>query len=203
MAARDNLHSRVVAWMKVILPLIALVILSTLFMVARHGKDGVTLPFSQKDLAEMAREQRVLRPRFAGVTEQGRKVEVAAETATPRDGDHNVVDATELSGSMETGDQGRIDVSSRSGTILAERSRVILRGEVEIVTSTGYTIETDELESSLDRAEMETPGPVTANGPLGHLEAGRMEVTLAEDDQNDVTVVFKDGVWLVYLPPNQ
>lgn len=202
MAARDNLHSRVVAWLKVVLPLLALALLSTLFLVARSNDPDATLPYSRTDLAQMASEQRVERPSFAGVTREGRRIEVAAETAVPHADDQNVIEATALSGTLHTGQDGRIDVSSRKGTLFAETARATLRGQVEIVTTTGYTIRTEELETALDRVEMATPGPVAAEGPLGRIDAGRLTVVPGARE-NEVAVVFKDGVKLVYVPPSQ
>ena len=85
MAAPDNLHSRVVSWLKIILPLAALALLSTLFLVARIGDPNATLPFTEKDLEEMASEQRVDGPDFSGTTPEGRAIRMSAQTATPRD----------------------------------------------------------------------------------------------------------------------
>ena len=43
MAAHDNFHSQLVGWSKIILPLGALALLSTLFLFARSGADGSKL----------------------------------------------------------------------------------------------------------------------------------------------------------------
>ena len=56
MAAPDNLHSRIVGWLKVILPLSALALLSSVFLVARQGDFERTTPYSVRDLEEMASE---------------------------------------------------------------------------------------------------------------------------------------------------
>ncbi|PRY23069.1 lipopolysaccharide export system protein LptC [Aliiruegeria haliotis] len=201
MATRDNLHSWVVAWLKVILPLCALALLSTLFLVARHGEEETELPFTEQQLEEMASEQRVDVARFSGTTEEGRSIEVSALSATPRPDDLNIVDTAMMVGTLETGDHSSIHVTSDAGTVLAEESRAQLRGNVRIETSTGYTILTEELETALDSMNMDTTTEVTAEGPLGRIDAGRMTVTSGEGD--DVSVVFKDGVKLLYLPQTQ
>ncbi|MFV0361047.1 hypothetical protein [Tropicimonas sp.] len=202
MAARDNLHSRVVAWLKVILPLTALALLSTLFLIARSNDPGGKLPFSERDLAQMARQQRVDEPRFAGVMRDGRRIEISARSAMPRGGDLNVVDAEEFRGSLDTGDASRLDVSALGGTLVADSSRATLRGAVEVVTSTGYTIRSDEMETALDRIDLISPGPVVAEGPLGRIAAGRMDVAPGAAE-NEVSVAFKGGVRLLYVPPSQ
>ncbi|SFC78928.1 lipopolysaccharide export system protein LptC [Tropicimonas isoalkanivorans] len=202
MAARDNLHSRVVAWLKVILPLAALALLSTLFLVARSGPDA-KLPFSQKDLEEMASEQRVEAPEFAGLTKEGRAMNISARTATPRDTAGHVVDAVGIRGQLETGDDSSIQLSADEGTVYSLKSLAHLQGNVRVNTSTGYTIDAEELNAALNRTDVETPGPVTAEGPLGRIDAGRMVVTQMGQERDDVTLVFKDGVKLIYLPQNQ
>ncbi|SNT24774.1 LPS export ABC transporter periplasmic protein LptC [Tropicimonas sediminicola] len=203
MAAFDNLHSRVVAWLKVLLPLMALALLSSLFLVARTGDNSDSLPFSEQDLEQMASEQRVDGPEFSGVTEDGKAITLNARSATPRDAKASVVDAVEVSGTMETGDNSSIRLTSDAGTVHATESRTVLRGNVHISTSTGYQVDTDELSAALDRTDMETTGPVSGTGPIGSIDAGRMVVTQSGEDRDSVTVVFKDGVRLLYVPGNQ
>ncbi len=207
MAAPDNLHSHVVSWLKIILPLTALALLSTLFLIARTGDPDATLPFSESDLKEMASEQRVDAPEFAGVTEEGRSIRVSALSATPRDGSNDVIDASQLTGTVDTGDGGHIDITSDMGTVLMDQSITVLKGNVRIVTSTGYTIDTEELTTSMDQTHMETTGAVVAVGPPGTIHARKMIVTPSggdgEETAEDVSVVFKGGVKLIYVPQIQ
>ncbi|MDV7145121.1 LPS export ABC transporter periplasmic protein LptC [Tropicimonas sp. TH_r6] len=206
MAARDNLHSRVVAWLKILLPLSALAILSSVFLMARQGEISGELPFSKKDLEEMANEQSIDSPVFSSVTDDGKRIVVTAQTATPRTGDYSVVDAVVLHGTLEETDGETIDVRSETGTVFSSDSRTILRGNVRIATSSGYRLVTEELTSYMDRTEMETAGPVSGDGPLGTIEAGRMFVTsepIGEGPEEKITVVFKDGVKVIYDPGTQ
>ena len=53
---------------------------------------------------------------------------------------------------------------------------------------------------------METTGPVFGTGPMGTIEAGRMFVTSQQTSDNaaeQVSVVFKDGVKVIYQPQTQ
>ena len=62
MATAGDGHSRLVFWLKIVLPLIALAILSTLFLVSRNiGGDG-TVPFSDVDLDALARDPQLTAP---------------------------------------------------------------------------------------------------------------------------------------------
>ena len=64
-------HSRLVGWLKVALPLTALALLSTLFLVARKIDPEAALPYAEVDVAERIREPRMTAPTYAGVTEDG------------------------------------------------------------------------------------------------------------------------------------
>ena len=59
MPTHDNLHSRIVGWLKIILPLSALALLSSVFFVARFKEHG-TIPYSRIALREMASGQTVV-----------------------------------------------------------------------------------------------------------------------------------------------
>jgi len=67
MAACDNTYSRVVAWLRIALPLLALAILSTLFLLARTIDPAQNLPYADIDIDELTREQRIGNPQFAAV----------------------------------------------------------------------------------------------------------------------------------------
>ncbi len=53
MATYDNTYSRVVAWLKILLPLLALAILSTLFLVARTIDPAQNIPYADVDIDEL------------------------------------------------------------------------------------------------------------------------------------------------------
>ena len=71
-----------------------------------------------------------------------------------------------------------------------------------IVSSSGYTAETETLRAGLRDLFAETDGQIHAEGPLGRFVAGRMRLT-AEEDGETVQMLFTDGVKLVYLPQSQ
>ena len=60
MAAATNFHSAIVGWLKILLPLAALMLLSTLFLFARSTAPSDDIPFADIDAA--AAEQRVSAP---------------------------------------------------------------------------------------------------------------------------------------------
>ncbi|HDR29767.1 MAG TPA: hypothetical protein ENN83_14595, partial [Rhodovulum sp.] len=62
MASHDNAYSRFIALAKIVLPLAALGILSTLFLISRDTPSGDDLPYSRVAVDELIREQRIGAP---------------------------------------------------------------------------------------------------------------------------------------------
>ena len=81
--ARGNFYSRIVEWLRIALPLIAIGILSTLFLLSEAPDPERALPYAEVDVAQLARELRLSEPRFAGVTPEGREITLRAEAAAP------------------------------------------------------------------------------------------------------------------------
>ena len=71
MATSENLHSKLVVWAKVTLPLLALGLLATLFLFSRKIDPTDAIPYADVDVEERAREPRLTMPTYAGVTSDG------------------------------------------------------------------------------------------------------------------------------------
>jgi lipopolysaccharide export system protein LptC len=113
-AGHENLHSRVVAWLKIILPLTALGILSTLFLFSRTIDPSDAIPYATVDVEERAREPRVTAPAYAGVTSDGARLSMTAAEARPGAG----TGAGAIVGSVIASPRG-------SGTPIRDRRRAV------------------------------------------------------------------------------
>lgn len=198
MATHDNTHSWVVAWLKIVLPLLALAILSTLFLVSRTIDPSDAIPYATVDVDELVREPRITAPTYAGVTSDGAALTVSAAEARPRSAD--AAGATALHAALETPDGARTDVIAAQGSLDAANKLVRLEGGVRITSSSGYEIATDTLVVELGKTAAESAGAIEANGPLGHLTAGRFTLTMDPAVAGAYLLVFKDRVKLVYQP---
>lgn len=200
MATYDNTYSRVVAWLKVLLPVIALVLLSTMFLISRTIDPSRAIPFANVDVDGMVRDQRISGPAFSGVTKDGAALSFQAETARPLPDRTDGLSAERLTAQIDTPDGARVDIEAADALIDGGANLLSLSGGVVVTTSTHYRIEAERLTSQMDRAVLESDGPVTATGPLGTLEAGSARVAPVEQDASTYLLVFKDGVKLVYVP---
>lgn len=199
MALGDNTYSRVVTWLKVLLPLMALGILSTMFLLSRSVEPIDQIPFSEGDLADRAAREQVTAPFFAGVTDRGDAVTVSAESARPdRSGQGRLI-VEQLRTRINLTEGAEVTFRADSGSIDDPGDNATLEGNVVVESDGGYRIETDQLSTRLRSIAAETDGDISGTGPLGEFSAGRMELRPTGD--NDlVQLVFTNGVKLVYRP---
>ncbi len=200
MTTYDNSYSRFVALTKVILPIVALGILSTLFLFSRNIDPTQSIPYADVDVEGLAREQRIGAPNYAGVTEDGAAISITAKSARPSPNNTKIVTATGLTAIIEDALDGRIEIIADDGVINTDQQFVTLQGGVQILTSTGYIIDTAGLTAALNETSVVTDGRVTAEGPLGTLNAGQMVLETQNGPDGSHLLVFKGGVKLIYDP---
>jgi lipopolysaccharide export system protein LptC len=200
MLGRDNFHSTLVAWLKVLLPLAALGILSTLFLVSRTINPEDAIPFAEVDVADRIREPRVTAPTWAGMTEDGSALTVTAAEARPAGTADTNANATSLRAVLEMPDGGQAELVAATGRLDIAAQRLIVEGGVTVTTSSGYTLRTEALDAALDRTALTAPGALEGDGPGGHLNAGSMELTATGGTPKRYVMVFKNGVRLLYRP---
>ena len=196
--ARDNLHSWLVAFFKVVLPLAALAILSTLFLVSQGVDPEDAIPYAEVDVADRVRAPRVTDAAYAGMTADGAALTMQASDARPGTaGSQNAGRATGLTGRLETPDGGTTDLVAGAAQLDAMAGRMLLSGGVTLVSSTGYRIEAAALSVATDRTALDSDGAVRASGPIGTLTAGALHIG---QSGAGYVVVFKGGVSLIYEP---
>lgn len=194
---RADGYSRLVAWMKILLPLLALAILSTLFLVSRTVDPTQSIPYADVDVEGLARDQRIGSPAYSGMTEDGTAIRIAAESARPEDAGNRLVTVTP-SARIDLPGGRSLTVEAEGGTIDREDGTATLTGAVRVASSDGYRIETAGLSARLDRTRLASDGPVAGEAPFGTLTAGRMVVTGTE--AGDYVLRFEGGVKLIYRP---
>lgn len=187
-------RSRVVAWAKVLLPLAALALLSTVFLLARETGGPVAIPYAR--LAEIAREPRLDRARLSGVAPDGTTLALTAERVTPlaRRPEVFALAAPRL----ETdGAEGAVTLVAARGEVDAAERTLRLSGGVRIESSTGIVVEAPEMAADLATGTARA-GPVTATAPLGEIVAGGLLFSQGEGD--GARLVFNRGVRVLYHP---
>ncbi|MCV6587149.1 MAG: hypothetical protein OIF47_16605 [Marinibacterium sp.] len=191
-------YSRFVSFLRVALPLAALGLLSSLFLLARGVETTPDIPFAESEITDRTREQTITAPVYAGVTRKGEEIMVTAETSSPGI-DGGPASAETLSGRMILKDNSEITLVSDDGSFDLQDQRASFIGNVVIESTLGYRMETALLHSAMDRIEATAPGRVDGTGPIGELTAGRMEIT-SDPETDNIHLFFNDGVHLIYDP---
>ncbi len=192
----DNRHSARVARLKVLLPLIALAILSTVFLLADRRDPGAGAAFGPGDPGAKAEDGRIVAPDYSGVAANGAALYLTAAQARPIEPGGEIA-AEEVRGIWEGTDGGRVVVTSNDGRLGAAGKTATLTGNVDIVTDSGFRLTSRRMEVDAEAGRLVSPGPVEGTGPPGRIDAGAMQV---EQSGGHPLITFTGGVKLLYDP---
>ncbi|MEL6684229.1 MAG: hypothetical protein AAFN63_00200 [Pseudomonadota bacterium] len=197
MVPADNTYSQLVGWAKIILPLCALGLLSTLFLFARSS----TAPsdIALEEVAAIAREQRVSAPTFSGLTEEGATIVISANSARPDDTQPDKISIDDIQMRMDNTDGSNIEVTATQGEIDGRAQVASFLGLARLMTSSGYEMETNGLIAELQTGLVTSDGLLEIRAPFGQLTAGKVTFQVASDDIAQ-QMLFTDGVRLLYIP---
>ncbi|MDU8942388.1 LPS export ABC transporter periplasmic protein LptC [Ovoidimarina sediminis] len=195
----ENFHSRLVAWMKILLPLAALSILSSVVFFARENEDVRDIPFLMTGETD-APDQRIAAPEYQALTDDGARVKLTAREVTPSEEDEGWLDISNVAGRIETRSGRVFQATAPGGRVNFSVDEAELSGIVSVDTSDGFHMLSDALRLKLDSTFAETGGAVRGEAPFGVLEAGGMRLGEAEGSLGSELMVFNGGVKLVYQP---
>lgn len=194
MARADNRYSRFVATLKILLPLAALGLLSTLFLLARDGEEGRGLP-----VGEILAEGEMADFRYTARTEGG-ALTVTGERAAPRAANYARVEVSGLAAILDGEGGVQTRLTAESGLLDRREERATFTGAVRVETSDGWRIDSAALETAFDGAWVESPGAVEVTGPGLDLSAGAMRLEESAAGTQAGHALFNGGVRLVYTP---
>jgi len=194
-------YSRLVGTAKVVLPLTALAILSTLFLVARRIDTEAAIPYATVDVRELAREARIGEPRYAGMTADGAAITVTAARAVPGDAAVSTLQAADMVAQIDLADGTVVGITAPAGRLDSPGGLAELAGGAVVTLSTGWRAETATLTAALDATRVVADTRIDATGPLGDLTAGGMVLTQGtRPGEPGPVLLFTDGVRLLYDP---
>ncbi|SDY67831.1 hypothetical protein [Citreimonas salinaria] len=194
---RTGFYSRIIAWLKILLPLAALVLLSTLFLLSRDTQDAIAPEIGARLGVDGVSREQVREPSFAGVTERGETVSVVARSARP-EGDGAVVAET-VTAIVTLDDGTRIEMMAPSARLTESENEARLEGGVRFRSTSGYSFETEGLVARLDTVAGRSLGSIKGEAPAGTIEAGGMSISPGAT-KDDVQLVFTESVKMVYVP---
>lgn len=192
-------HSRMVSLLKVLFPLLALALLSTLFLLSRTIDPETAVPFADKEIQDRLRDQQVTGPFFSGTTANGDLISFSAERLTTPEKEIGANRAENIQVVLELANGTTVKLEANVAHFEMVKDRAELAGNVVIRTSTDYVIRSDLLTTQMTDLDVRSPGPVRASSPMGALTAGSMALTSSGEGEA-AQFVFKNDVKLIYDP---
>jgi lipopolysaccharide export system protein LptC len=202
MATGRGLHSRVVAVLKVGLPLVALGMLSALFLIQTEDSLGPGIRFTEGDLEALGSGLRISNPVFTGTTRDGAPFRFTAELVIPDAAPPEHAAIEELTGELALVDGPVIELEADAGELAIEAEELALSGDVRIVTSDGYSVAAERVTLDLEAGTLVAGDAVVTEGPLGRIDSGTLEIAPSAPGADQAhRFSFGNGVRLVYDPP--
>ena len=202
MAVFENTYSRFVAGLKIILPLVAIGILASLFLVSKKPTSGAGPNGSDGSDSQGHYKPGISNPSLSGVTENGTHYTLNAGLAQPIDGNPESILLTEIAGFVTSAEGLQVEFFASAGSIEGAESKAVLKSGVRLITSDGYQIETDQIEADFSDVSLVTSGQIVAEGPMGQITAGQMLLQQQSQTGSGTSyeLIFKNGVKVVYSP---
>lgn len=193
-------HSRTVGVLKVLLPLLALVSLSLVFLLARTIDPRQAIAAAEIDVQERARDPRLSGARFAGVTEDGAALTIQTDTARSSPDGVMRLAVTGIALLLEGPAGEMMAIEAGAGVLDRGLGRFAMQGGIEIIATPGYRLTTDSANGFLDSTLIQMPQAVSGSAPAGEISAGRLEMRADSSVPPRYRLVFSDGVRFNYQP---
>lgn len=210
-----DFRTRLVAILKVGLPLVALGMIATLFLIpADDGPQGGGISFTEGDMEALGEGMSVTSPILTGTSESNDRFRFTAERVVPDAAPPTRADMTRVAGEIDFDRGTTMRVSAPVAAFDLESQRIALGGPVLIDTSDGYAMRAEAMDLDLARGVLEAGQSVTASGPLGEITSGTLRIepgsssgSSAGDAPGDASgdaearlFSFGNGVRLIYVP---
>jgi lipopolysaccharide export system protein LptC len=195
-ATEYNLHTRVVNILKLVLPLIALVLLATLFLFSHKINPEDAIPYATVDVADRLQDPKMTDAGYSAMTKDGSSLVVSAAEARPGSDGSSM---KQVVGTLTTPNGSKTDLVAATAQMNSDSSYLALGGGMQIDTSGGYRILTEGAEVSTEQMQVESTGAITGTGPIGDLSADKMVLSQSVKD-GPYLMVFKGNVRLLYKP---
>ena len=199
MQSRIDRHTRIVAYAKIILPIIALGLLSTLFLLSKSTDPISSIPFSEADIEERTRNQQISSPEVFGVTSRGDLVALNAAFARQSDDNSDITIAEKVATSIKLVSGAEVNMQAGAAEYDTKSGEIRLSSAVKTTTTNGYTFEATALNINMFELLVESEGEVRGRGPATSLTAGQMRIEVPQGEK-DAHLLFSNGVKLIYTP---
>ena len=196
---KDDKYSTLVAILKIILPSLAIIILSALFLLPDNRTKIKTLNKIDKSTLSIVKKSGIIKPSFRGTLATGSNLELYAAEITTKNDDRNIVEVNEISARLELSKKNWANASAKNGLININKQIIKLVGKVSVNVSNGILIETSDLNMFYAKSLVKTDKTVFMKGPFGTIKAGAAKFYHVKQKSNTgYVLLFNKGVKMHY-----
>ena len=196
---KDDKYSTLVAIFKVLLPSLALIILSTLFLLPDNRTKIQALNTIDKSTLDIVKKAGVNKPSFRGTLASGSNLELYATEIIPKNNDKKIIEINEISARLELNKNNWATASAKKGVVNISEQTAEMIGKVSVKSSNGVLIETSDLKVFYAKSLVKTEGEVFMKGPFGTITAGSAEFyDMNQNSGTGYVLLFNKGVKMQY-----
>ncbi len=200
MALSHTSYSRMVSWLKILLPLIALTVLGTVFLFNSEDSFEAGFTFSRADIETLESGSFIKNPQVNGITKKGEPFHLLADTIRPMDTDDSLFVITNLDVEFQFSTGTWAKVTSGSALMDVSAQTVWFENGGQLETSDGNVAVVDTLHLLMGSGELQGSG-IVAEGPLGQVSAENFRIE-SNDGENRV-LWFENNVRMRYDLQNE
>ena len=189
-------HSRVVRWLKFVLPALALLAAGAFWATVRFVPGGFDDLVSISGIDIESNSVTMDRPLISGFEGTRRAYLVKADNAVQSLSDPKVITFHGIDASIGLGDAGTATIRAAIGVFDGKDNTLRLSEGISIETTDGYAANFAGADIDLDEGSLVSDQPLTVRSSDGALTANGVRVS-----NRGKNVMFVDGVSLIFVPP--
>ena len=188
-------YTRFVGWMKIVLPVTALFIVSTVIVYSTLPSDDRPIALNIDEIKEVGEDLQMTQPKLTFTDKKERDYLVVADTAIQSPGNQDVWDLKDIDADLTPQGGGWIKLTSTSGILNSANEILDLMGVVDVTSHDGYEFHAVTAKVDFGDGTVVSEDPVKGNGPGGAISADSFSMV---DGGNRIT--FTGDVQLRVLP---
>ena len=195
----DDSHSKTITILKILLPSIALLILSFLFLLPDHRTKLQAVNKIDKSILQVINKAGINQPSFRGTLASGSNLELYAKSVLPTNKDKSIIEVNEITARLEIDKKSWATAFANKGLVNTTEKTAEMVGSVKIKGFKKIQIDASDLKIFYLRALAKTKKPVSMKGPFGMMTAGSAEFyDMNQKSGEGYVLLFDKGVKMFY-----
>lgn len=192
MAMQHHTYTRLIGFLKITLPLVALGVLGTVFLITSDDGFNPGFAFSKSEFTELGAGNFLDNAQINGTTANGDAFSLLARRIEPETLKLDIINATDLTSHFDFASGESVVIISDFAIINNIDQLLIFPQGADITTNDGYSGTLETLTADLVSGAVSGQS-LEADGPLGHISAEFFQISdvTPENDENRVLTFNK------------